>query len=606
MEWKRPPLHRHLSTIGIGPVFICPPPHNLPQQPTGESYDTKDEADTSNSPSAQGTEIIDTWEIVGDIKVYPEDFLVREIGWAPDHSSDSDELSRRCDMPNGTSKYRRLPGWTRAIAGLDFHSQSEKVSDEDARINDTTDENVSKDCTSTRKTTVATASSPLSMVHIDTELSSTCDNSTITDSVNVALDLAKQSLMTAKNCAKPDREATTLQNEQDGRDTVEESPLNGLRRILTRCYTKTDDCESKNEHIVAPGAAANDIMQQIAHLQQSVIQALDSAESIRDYKHDIVWIPTVQITQKQHPGTTENDQDDWKRLHQYTRLSFPLLKTEASSVGPSRNDNKEHISRDVDHAKSWIRVIVDETFFSIAPLLAIPSKDLIQLYMFRNKGPVAASGANRSTTRFCGGSRRNQGKPQHNLNQKDESIDENGSGKVLLRLKPDLPRSERRVIHQALTSNRRRDFDTSTKNNVPLHENNDSVKTTAIVVQWSRNALQGLQKKRKRNDGTKQPSLVSAIFCVLRKEQCEHQVAINKLSHALKCRIGDIGLAGIKDMQAITYQFCTLRNVGFKKVLNANSLLHPRVRLSHFQQVNGQDALLDRGRLLGSEFSFVT
>ena len=589
MEWKRPPLHRHLSTIGIGPVFICPPPHSLPQQPTGDLDVAESEAETSNSSPGLSTEIIDTWEIIGDIKVHPEDFLVREIGWAPGHlSSNGDESNRRFNVQAGKGKYRRLHGWSRAIAGL-----------EEIRNNDNENGDLTTNCERTEKTAnVTESSSTLPMEQTDQEKSPACDDSIMNNSVNQPLDSWNKSLIANNPRNISDREAYTLKNEHNGRDTVDESPLDGLRRILTLCYSKTDGWESENKPIKVSGLGSDDTIQQMSRLQQSAIQALDTDEPIRNYQNKPVWIPTVHITRNQL-DTTENDQLNWKLLHQYIRSSFPLLKTEASSIGPS-STGREDIPNDVYNAKSWIRVSVDQLFFPIAPLLAMPSKDLIRLYMFRNNGPVAASSAHRSRTRFNQGNGSNKGKSEHKDSQKDKSADE--KGEVLLRLKPDLPRNERRVVHQALTSSRRRDFDTSTKNDVPLHEDNGSARTTAIVVQWSRNALQGLKKKRKRNGATDKPELISAIFCVLRKEQCEHQVAIKKLSHTLKCHVGDIGLAGIKDMQAITYQFCTLRNVDFKNVLNANGSLHPRVQLSHFQHVIGQDALLDRGRLLGSEY----
>ena len=281
-------------------------------------------------------------------------------------------------------------------------------------------------------------------------------------------------------------------------------------------------------------------------------------------------------------------------LHQYVRLSFPFLKTETSSVGPS--SNKKDVSNCTQIEKSWIRVLADETFFSIAPLLAKPSVDLLHLYRFRNIGPITANrGYNPRNAR-------NNSKQEHKQQHSVTNNDETNICEVLLRLRPDLPRNERRIIHQALTSNRRRDFETSTKHDIPLNEGNDSRNTTAIAVQWSRSALQGSHKKRKRNNGNEKKSdMITAIFCVLRKEQCEHQVAINKLSHALKCRVGDIGMAGIKDMQAVTYQFITLRDVDMKKVQCMKDSLGSRLRLSDFVQVHGADALLDRGKLIGSK-----
>ena len=73
--WHPPPLHRNLSTIGIGPVFVC-----------SVEDDTKshinDDVELSDVLQPHQNEIL-TWEIVGDIKSSPEDFIVREIGWAP-------------------------------------------------------------------------------------------------------------------------------------------------------------------------------------------------------------------------------------------------------------------------------------------------------------------------------------------------------------------------------------------------------------------------------------------------------------------------------------------------------------------------------------------
>ena len=69
MTWESPPLHRQLSTIGIGEVFISVP--------------TKD-GSTSSCSNQINQSIIQTSEIVCDIKRRPEDFIVREIGISGD------------------------------------------------------------------------------------------------------------------------------------------------------------------------------------------------------------------------------------------------------------------------------------------------------------------------------------------------------------------------------------------------------------------------------------------------------------------------------------------------------------------------------------------
>ncbi len=125
-------------------------------------------------------------------------------------------------------------------------------------------------------------------------------------------------------------------------------------------------------------------------------------------------------------------------------------------------------------------------------------------------------------------------------------------------------------------------------------------------------ALSSLQKKRKRqhdNDSdTNARNIVDesmmATFCVLRKEQVEHQAAVQHIARALKCKQQDIGLAGIKDMQAVTYQFCTLRNISIQRAKGASrALTGKRVELSRFVLVH--DFFLNRGDLIGNRFEVV-
>ena len=118
------------------------------------------------------------------------------------------------------------------------------------------------------------------------------------------------------------------------------------------------------------------------------------------------------------------------------------------------------------------------------------------------------------------------------------------------------------------------------------------------------------QKKRKRTEedsnskiSIKSKASITATFCVLRKEQVEHQVAIQHIARAIRCRPQDVGLAGIKDMQAVTYQFCTLR-IDLQRAKHANHALNgKRVELSHFEAVH--DYLLNRGDLSGNSFEIV-
>ena len=579
MEWKAPSLHRHLSTIGIGPVFICPPPHSLPPEPVEDNHETsRNETDRVDESTG---ELTDTWEIIGDIKSCPQDFVVREIGWAPSNlSSDGDVKGCSNIQPTykGTNRYSRLPGWSRRIAGFECHSLVEEVSNDSSM----THSEVAKQG--------STLSSDIDYNGDDAVQSS------IKKSKREETDLSKQNQSHLD--ARTKDSSTDAQSIKDV-SYVDEKPMDGLTRILMICHSSVAN-ESNDHQSPSQKMAASDTLQQLAELQESAIQAIQSCAlstnhiDIGTVNLTSVWIPTMRIARNE---LDTKGHRDWKLLHKYIRMSFSLLRTEASSLGPTGNTSQ--VNKSVGHSKpidkSWIRVEIDKMYFPIAPLLANPVEDLSALYKFRNNGPVATSnrGRNDNRARYNNHSKRNKDQI-HNESEADIMT----GNQVLLRLRLDLPRSERRIIHQALTSSRRRDFDTSTIHDVPI---NESEKTTAIVVQWSRNSLQGLQKKRKRNDGNISASDVSAIFCVLRKEQCEHQVAINQISRALKCRVGDIGLAGIKDMQAVTYQFCTIRNADLKRVKRVHELLDNRVQLSHFVHVQGSNALLDRGKLLGSK-----
>ena len=650
MPRKRPPLHRHLSTIGIGPVFVHPPPHTLPPHPVVENDHKKIDGDgdgdddrcmdkagpssPSNNSQSRNEIVTTTWEIVGDIKTAPQDFIVREIGWAPPSSSSAVQVEVGDDEQLGTNKYKTLPGWSRKIAGMDDHtpnhdevSSSIDVEKGDAHHDVTSNKEFARQRRKDEINTTSVALAPDGMGKSSSK--STCE-------------LSKNLSYVVQTS---DGTSSNNNGQQSSKDFIssedQESPKDGLRRILIQCYSQSMCGGTGDEHEVA----ANAKLQELLDLQNLALKDLDLSQSTTTTscvvkgqgqssstgsKSREVVLPSIKILQKQRDSGTNNldDKDDWKLLHQYIRLAFPLLKTEVSSSGPSNKEASGESAtgtnkKDEDgQNERVVSVLVDSTFFPIAKYLAKPSEDLLLLYEFRSKGPVPCLNLDGSRNRGYNSrnrKRKNVKVHKEQQEQTDKNVecssacskggDSTTRGQVLLRLRPDLPRSERRAIHQTLASSRRRDFETSTKQNVPLdYANKDSEQTTAIAAQWSRNAILGSQKKRKRNNSDARcdvadtrKSDITAIFCVLRKEQCEHQVAINQMSRALRCRAGDIGLAGIKDMQAITYQFCTIRNVELKRLQHATNSLGNRVQLSKFVQVQGSEALLDRGKLLGSK-----
>lgn len=679
-----PPLRRrrHLSTIGIGSVFICPPPRPLiilpPQSVDDEDpapegrrrrrgdnnndaprSDDDDDATKYLPDQEETTTTTTTWEIIGDIKTTPEDFIVREIGWSPaaEPTAPRERVEPRGDDENGHEnvaapitakqhntdrKGRTPPSWRRRIAGLKCKSQSE------TRLDGVNEERECIDGVSSKETETETVADDQiiptsSTINARIEGMMGSDPTAVDDLQNTS------SQSSATTSMKPNPSVSHSMAHSD------QNPTEGLRRILINyCLGNiemtTDEMgENQTSQDDEGGTASNTILQQLADLQNHALEEIDYASRAalgnnmggdtidrgRACDKNLVWISTSQLFQGSLALLHNNGSQDWTLLHRYIRQVFPLLRTESSSVGPldvRNEDNGSHLNvKDEDcgiihecdfNNKSWVCALVDYTFFSVAPCLAYPRQDLLELYQFRNYGPIPAliEGGNNNRRRAghqqCGGGFNSQSCDSREVQLDDNQDDapSNGRGTVLLRLRPDLPRIERRAIHQTLASSRRREFDTSTTNYGQSQYADKDSSHTAIVVQWSRNALETSQKKRKRAQQTsndvnspqsERSPAITAVFCVLRKYQCEHQIAVTSVMRALRCRAGDVGLAGIKDMQAITYQFCTLRNVDPARAKLANNTLGIRVQLSNFIEVTGSDALLDRGKLIGSECDYL-
>ena len=630
-SWEPLPLHRNLSTVGIGPVFLCPPLHYQVMCDGSDDGDKEQEQSNKSSSCSKSSIIKTTWEITGDIKSTPQDFIVREIGWCPPSSklqhSSQDNSS---EMNNGSdrsymNKYTRRKGWRRGIAGLPENDINEEDKDYiGIEYNDDDD-----------------VPSP-KMKEDEQHAKKAVQHDLATERSSAETPIPKKMKTTpSENCvgvadclpiASPPYPAAATSSSICTVDTSQ-SPDEVLRQVLIQCFDS-----SKETVLGSAPDYADSIMKKLSSLQSNAIEKLKdiSHETYSPAKDDnAVWISTSSLFKD---DTTKGS---WKLLHEFLRMSFPLLKTENASHPPQSNDdatvrndnNKDDETKKIPK-NAWVCAIVDDCFFSLIPYLLRPAEDLLQLYTFRSLGPVLSttneegSRSNQTNNRKKNRWKKSKKGNRDGINEKDRGqIDrESNEGKILLHLKPDIPRTERRNIHQIITgkNNRKSDFETSTRNDVSINSGNDKLEnataqtTTAIVVQWSRMALQNFQKKRKREESNNYSngdnkrnssksdlasskscsSDVNALFCTLKKEQVEHQVALQSLMRALKCRPGDIGTAGIKDMKAITYQFCTLRNVDIKRA--QRPIMDERVNLSNFMPV--QNFLLDRGRLLGNQF----
>jgi len=282
-------------------------------------------------------------------------------------------------------------------------------------------------------------------------------------------------------------------------------------------------------------------------------------------------------------------------FHRSLRVCFPLLKSETVT----ENDG------------SIIRVSIDDSFLGIISYLYDPQTDLPPLYKFYKKGfdsdQSYRSAGNRDKARSC--SRRARG--SRSLTH-DDHLEEHGTGPIL-RLRPDLERNERRPVHQIISTATKDFLGTSTIPKYPVHETDSdgsptttttTTTTAAIVVFWSRTAERRLNKKRNRTEQMAQDEdgLRHTLF-VLKKRQREHLTAIQTLANSLGCRQSNIGVAGIKDMQAITYQFCSVRDLSPERVLRAASFLKSKgIEVGNVHKVDWD---LRKGDLEGNQFEIV-
>lgn len=668
-SWEPQPLHRHLSTVGIGPVFCKPPTHyQLPPSSVmcdnhpadGKKATEKQQQEyasisASNKSSSCNNKVIKTWEIVGDIKTTPQDFVVREIGWCPppNYSSHAQDNSEKSNGDRSyMNKYTKRNGWRRGIAGLtesddtsthddddecrehvvSLATTEEKEPDAKAAACDAADEQQvdGKNCTSND-------------MKIAKKMKTTCSENIATKTLPIA---------SSSPSPSPPHAAPSCPSTSTVDTTQSPPPDEVLRQILIQ------GCDSKEMIPHAAPDYADSIMKQLASLQNKAYEQLKDTSTKTSGTADEKSSDETKILHKEILGDGFGPLDDtntvwistsnlfkqdttkgsWKLLHQTLRQVYPLLKTENAShrtlskedatASNDDNHNQDDENNKKNSKNSWVCALIDDCFFSLIPYLVHPAEDLFQLYMFRSLGPVlSATNEDCSRSNQTNNRKKNRwkkGKRDNQINNEDRSqkAKESNEGKVLLRLKPEIPRTERRNIHQIITgmNTRKSDFETSTRNDVSINgdENASGQTTSAIVVQWSRMALQNSQKKRKREESNSSiagdnkhasnksnstakdsSSDIDALFCTLKKEHVEHQVALQSLMRALKCRPGDIGLAGIKDMKAITYQFCTLRNVDMKRAQRP-IMGDTKVSLSNFVLV--KNFLLDRGRLIGNQF----
>jgi tRNA pseudouridine13 synthase len=490
--------------------------------------------------SAEPYKAFRTWEIIGTIKSCPEDFVVREIA----------SIKRSPELPNGFDLVADLTPEPSSRV-LDSYNNPKETSGEDRKKHRHGDE----------------------------------DDKVVTrDSPSIA------------NMKRNNEEsATTL------------SPIDTVRRILIH----TIGCEETNQ-----------LLEKVRSLQQRAIDFIEKNDASHN-DESVVWIPPISIDSSSLDSDSSVSSRGGSRgeLHRSFRLAFPLLQSETVQHGnkthpplvTGTNAEQNVATLPVEDVKTqthhWIRVSIDDTFFGLAPSLYRAGVDLPRLYSFRNRGCIVPPKQTNRGKNTRGVKR----KQENETNFASDSVSD-GDIQVILRLRPDLTREERRPVHH-LISNGFRDFETSTipdyctakKDSTHASSGDDTNETTysmtAIVVKWSKRAQSRAQKKSSNpneSSSSKDQRSSTHTLCVLKKTKTEHLTAIQRLTRAIRCRQSDIGLAGIKDMHAVTYQFCTISDTKPQRVRNAQSHLRSQgIELGGIQRVNWT---LNQGDLQGNRF----
>eukprot|EP00532_Pseudo-nitzschia_australis_P004283 CAMPEP_0168193906 /NCGR_PEP_ID=MMETSP0139_2-20121125/18875_1 /TAXON_ID=44445 /ORGANISM="Pseudo-nitzschia australis, Strain 10249 10 AB" /LENGTH=763 /DNA_ID=CAMNT_0008117331 /DNA_START=99 /DNA_END=2387 /DNA_ORIENTATION=+ len=332
--------------------------------------------------------------------------------------------------------------------------------------------------------------------------------------------------------------------------------------------------------------------------------ATESQAFTSSIKSNDVWIPPLLPSVPDLAKDSHTDKYPFLQTESLTRChnDHDLSLNSKTSTSQLTNDNKKDYKNN-----HWIKVTTEECFDELVQYLHTPRDDLRQLLLFRNRGFEGASPCLKSTTR-------------------------NVSSSATLQLRPGVSKDDRRKVHHILAK-KNKHFESSIRNQRPKQgkcsksiskqkeEKNrhapaetTEVDTTDLVVTWRKHALKkGAKKNNKRkrfeNDGgnSSNRNTVNSLLCVLKKTNKEHLTAIQILTKMLRCRQSDIGFAGIKDMQAITYQFITLRNMTQQRAERTiHRQLGPGNRDVQLKILSSNvDFVLNIGCLEGNQFEIV-
>lgn len=517
---------RDYSTIGIE-GFVCGPKDPLPHAYLRPS--SSDDSCTPKSPSYE------SWEITGNIKEDPEDFVVREI------------------LPKENGKFSKVFSHYETVSkeGDGAGSNSEPLN-------------------------VATMPSipPMRLPFVP-ENSST---------------LSKDDNVEGNSTDVPPKKKTIVVGEIP---TSKEATA-----VLGDAPVKSEKSLEESFRVYIQNVATKDIptsvlLKSIEALNEKAINRFPTDQSDNKIllENTQVWIPPLHLQKDRDVHNVENitggptsDTDMKARrkgFHRAIRILYPFLKTESSPKSTASTTESPNEAGEKPNVEHWIKISIDDSFDELVKYLHTPRDDLEELFLFRNwgfEGPPKESSFNSA---------------------KSEQS-------AVLKLRQGVSKDDRRKVHHIIAQ-RNKHFETSIRNQTskPKDEIEEKDKaTTDLVVTWKKQALRkGFKnKKRKRSENGRDNQRDNHLLCVLKKAQKEHLTAMQILSRSLRCRQGDIGFAGIKDMQAITYQFVTLRNMGQHRAERAirQQLQNRDVELKIL--CSNVDFVLNIGDLEGNQF----
>ena len=244
-------------------------------------------------------------------------------------------------------------------------------------------------------------------------------------------------------------------------------------------------------------------------------------------------------------------------FHNAFRAVFPLLFADSVSRPQERlGEEKVYV----------IRVTIDDRFHDLLPSLLEPMNDLVALYSFF-KRKVIREYLNASTS---------------------------------LRLKADIPRDARRPIHETISNKSNKSLSSSTITGAVFPNGSSGV---SVSVQWSKNACRRAVGKQSCQKGDTGLDIYPHTLFVMKKTQKEHLTALRTLQRAIQISISDVGVAGIKDMQAVTYQFVTLANTSPQRLVREAEFL--KTKGIDIGTVFKVDWKLNKGFLKGNRFEIV-